>query len=306
MHISNTIKLKISTKARWAKLTPYFIKWIVKTPKIWWINFRYGNQIKTKKTNLFWYNKTLNFGDWIGPYLFEKITKKQPTYKVSSNKDSHSVYHTVGSIINLTKRNSIVWGSGIMDSKTFFIKPHKTYAVRGPLTRKRFLEMGYECPEIYGDPALLMPVFFNPKPKKTHEVGIIPHNNDLDKIISLYKNQPSIKIISVLDSVENVITNILSCEHLISSSLHGIILGNAYKIPAAWVHFSLKLPGDDVKFYDYFLSVKMNNISKPIDLRNSKALSTKELINLIKGFPQPSSYPLIDEEALLRACPFNP
>ena len=53
-----------------------------------------------------------------------------------------SVTSSVGSIVNLTQRNSILWGSGIMDKQTFFVKPHKTCAVRGPLTRKRFLKWG--------------------------------------------------------------------------------------------------------------------------------------------------------------------
>ncbi len=300
----NNIQLKSTTKSGLAKNTPYFIKKLLKMPKIRKINKAFGNEVTENSNNLFWYNRTLNFGDWIGPYLFEKIAQKKPNYKVPNNEDKESTTLSVGSIINLTKRNAVIWGSGIMDKQTFFVKPFKTLAVRGPLTRKRFLEMGYDCPEVYGDPALLMPRFFNPEIEQTHEVGIIPHNIDLERISNLYTNTPGVKVISVLDDVENVIKHMLSCKNIVSSSLHGIILGNAYKIPSAWVHFSLNLPGDDVKFFDYFLSVGMNNVNGPIDLKNEKALSIDGLQKLTKEFPQPQKHPLIDEEALLKACPF--
>lgn len=301
---SKNIKLKATTKSSLAKSTPYFIKRLLRMPKIKKANAQFGHNVTFNQNNLFWYNRTLNFGDWIGPYLFEKINGSSPIYKEPKNEDIESVTLSVGSIINLTKRNAIIWGSGIMDKQTFFLKPHKTLAVRGPLTRKRFLEMGYDCPEVYGDPALLMPRYFNPEVEKTHEVGIIPHNIDLERITNLYKNVEGVKVISVLDSVENVISHMLSCKHIVSSSLHGVILGNVYKIPTAWVHFSLNLPGDDVKFYDYFLSIGMSDISGPIDLREASQLSNKELTDLPNKFPQPKNYPLIDEEALLKACPF--
>lgn len=304
MKNSKNIHFKTTPKSFLARKTPYFIKKVFRMIKINRINKIHGGNIKECKANLFWYNRTQNFGDWIGPYLYEKITGVKPVYKVPKNEHIESVTSSVGSIVNLTQRNSILWGSGIMDKQTFFVKPHKTCAVRGPLTRKRFLEMGYECPEIYGDPALLMPNYFNPFVEKTHTVGIIPHNVDLEEVTATYQNIEGIKVISVLDSVENVIREILSCKMILSSSLHGVILGHAYKIPTAWVHFSLKLPGDDVKFFDYFLSIKMNEIEGPIDLKSSKALSVEKTEEIINKFPQPNSYPLIDEDLLLNACPF--
>ncbi len=54
-------------------------------------------------------------------------------------------------------------------------------AVRGPLTRQFLMDMGIDCPKIYGDPALLLPKLF-PEFKKsenpTKEYIIIPHHSD--------------------------------------------------------------------------------------------------------------------------------
>jgi hypothetical protein len=47
-----------------------------------------------------------------------------------------------------------------------------------------------------------------------------------------------------------------------SSSLHGLVLANAYGIGAVWLKCYDTLGGDDTKFLDYFASVKLN--MKPI------------------------------------------
>ena len=46
-----------------------------------------------------------------------------------------------------------------------------------------------------------MPNYFNPVVEKTHNVGIIPHNVDLE-VTATYENIEGIKIISVLDSIK--------------------------------------------------------------------------------------------------------
>ena len=74
-----------------------------------------------------------------------------------------------------TKPNSIIWGTGCIDKGMIGEKPSKVYAVRGPLTREELLKKGIECPEVYGDPALLYPMIYNPKVEKKYKWGIIPH-----------------------------------------------------------------------------------------------------------------------------------
>lgn len=67
----------------------------------------------------------------------------------------------------LCRKNTEVWGAGIIDgTKKLRYKPKKVYAVRGPLTRKVLLAQGVKCPEIYGDPALLVAKYYQPKIEK--------------------------------------------------------------------------------------------------------------------------------------------
>ena len=89
----------------------------------------------------------------------------------------------IGSIIeSLANKESIIWGSGAMygGEKVLYEKPKKVLAVRGPLTRKYLLSQGVDCPEVYGDPALLLPKIYNPLIEKKYKLGVIPHNIDFE------------------------------------------------------------------------------------------------------------------------------
>lgn len=222
-------------------------------------------------------NGNLNFGDQIGPYLFKKITKKEIIYSTPQNVTKYTTYVTVGSIMNVVKKNSIIWGTGIMHKNDIFYKPFKVLAVRGPLTRKRFIELGYECPEVYGDPGLLLPFFYQKSISKKYKLGIAPHFVDLNLFIKF--SMKDILIIDVRRQVEKVIDDICKCEFILSSSLHGCIVSHAYNIPCVWIKLSNNILGDDTKFYDYFYSLNITNI-KPIDLRYRK-ISELNFFNFI-------------------------
>ena len=174
----------------------------------------------------------------------------------------------IGSILDRATSNSIIWGSGFISKQSVLLeKPKKIYAVRGPKTREKLIGFGIDCPEIYGDPALLMPYVYQPKKTidKKYKVGIIPHIVDKDIAwLKQFSSSDDIKIIDVQNpNPFKVIDSILECEKVISSSLHGIIVSDAYNIPSIWVKFSNNLQGGSFKFIDYFLSVK-RQVKEPL------------------------------------------
>jgi hypothetical protein len=162
-------------------------------------------------------------------------------------------YICVGSIAKLARQGITVLGSGTMTSGAKLDPTAKWRWVRGPRTRDLVIKNGGECPEIYGDPALLLPRIVPPAAEKKHQLGIVPHYVDYDFAKQQFPNQPVINLLNA--DVCEVIKQITSCEKIISSSLHGIIAAHAYGIPAAWVKFSNKLSGDDTKFHDHHESV---------------------------------------------------
>jgi len=158
-----------------------------------------------------------------------------------------------GSIVRFATGRHTVWGSGAMRA-TDQPSPRARYlAVRGPLTRKVVLAAGGECPEVYGDPALLLAGFVTCDVPKVHDLGIVPHYVDHG---AMTRAHPRERVIDVLraDPLE-VVREIRECRSVVSSSLHGIIVAHAFGIPAAWVRWSDRLSGDGIKFRDYAASV---------------------------------------------------
>lgn len=197
----------------------------------------------------------------ISKILFHKVSFKQiSTFPEWNTIFGRKIIFGIGSIIGYyTTTNIIVWGSGII-SKNDIVSDADFRAVRGKYTQNRILELGYRSDAVFGDPAMLLPLVYKPKVKIKYSLGIIPHYIHYDSLINKYENN-NIKIINLLDPIEQVIDNICSCEFTISTSLHGIIVSHCYGIKSLWVNFSelssMILTGDNIKFYDYYSSVDL-------------------------------------------------
>ena len=223
-------------------------------------------------------NSDNNFGDLLIQYFLNKFCDKDTFEFDFSNKKTKII--SCGSIMSLCNKETIVWGSGISDMKKN-INKGIIKSVRGPLTRKRLLEIGCYCPPIYGEPGLLLPLYYNPVIKKKYRLGIIPGYTNYDVVSEMYNGEEGIKVIKIINkNIEIVINDILSCEKTISSSLYGLIVSDAYNIPNKWVKFNDKNNEDNTKYYDYFKSVKRVNIDY-IDCSNNKKIP-QNTYNIIK------------------------
>ena len=256
------------------------------------------NQKDTIKIH--WYDGEKNFGDILNPILIESITGKK-VLNISSNCYNKEHLFVIGSILEEVTNNSLVWGSGfIKETSILKEKPKKVYAVRGPKTREKLIKLGIDCPEIYGDPALLMPLIYKPvNATKKYKIGIIPHIVDRDNIwLKQFENNSDINIINLQNSKPlEVIDQILTCEKIISSSLHGIIISDAYKIPSLWIKFSDKITGGNFKFLDYFLSVQRND---------TKAITIDKKISMDYVLKQFKPYNInIDLNKLIESSPYE-
>jgi pyruvyltransferase len=227
------------------------------------ITFIFNDLLFPDNLNLDYVSKLNNFGDILSPIILENISGKKVN-RIRSSYFNKKHYLGIGSILDRATNHSVVWGSGFISEKSTFIsKPNKILAVRGKLTREILINNGVDCPEIYGDPALLLPRYYKPKITKNYKLGIMPHyidksNDNLKK----FKNDNEILIIDIQNSNPlNVIDLMLSCERIVTSSLHGIILSDAYKIPNLWVSFSNNIIGGNFKYHDYFSSVNRTKIN---------------------------------------------
>lgn len=199
-----------------------------------------------------------NFGDSLFPLIAERIADH--SFRTVSRYYPFPKLLAGGSIINDFARNGdSVWGAGMHHADGMKAKRLHIHAVRGPVTRKTIKKLlGISCSEIYGDPAILTPHLFpewQPMPVKGR-IGLIPHFKNRKK----YRHLPSyIKLILPTRMPHQVIPEILKCELIISGSLHGLIIAEAYGIPARWLPDGSGEP--ELKYHDYYEST--NRIPHP-------------------------------------------
>jgi hypothetical protein len=309
------------------KVKPWSEK-ISKLPKMKLIYDLWHKNKKMIKNDmeLYWYRGDVyNFGDEITPWLFKKMFNYSQDNPTNIKTSKNTVLLAVGSIMRLSCNKTEVWGSGIrnVDQKNF-TSSKKYYAVRGLFTRSQLLNLGYDCPEVYGDPGLLLPKYYFPQKEKKYKLGIIPHIVDYEICKTIFDGHKNIKIINLeTNNIEEVVNEILECEYTLSSSLHGIITSVAYNIPTRWLKLSNKINGDNVKFYDFFSSLDHNvfnsfdfkNMNSPINKFNPIKIEdnqiidgeTKRMLNVNNLCISTHNYSLndFDEKKLLESCPFK-
>lgn len=252
-----------------------------------------------------------NWGDDINFYFLREIIKRPILMynRISlANRLKLKNYLVIGSTIDMIcKKNTEVWGAGIInDNKPLRIKPRKVHAVRGPLTRKKLLEQGVECPEVYGDPALLISHHYTPNVSKKYRFGFIPHRSNLESVDDFKfddvplsdRNDVLVIDLSKYDRWTDIVDQICSCENILSASLHGLILAETYAIPNLWVEFGKPLIGGHFKFHDFFLSMGIDR-KAPYVIKDYN-LAIKDVQKGLSSWQQ--GY--IDLQPLINSVPF--
>jgi pyruvyltransferase len=230
---------------------------------------------------------TKNYGDAISVLVIEKIFKIKVEHSVLSNTypvDDHVI--SMGSIMDYVTSDSIIWGTGYIEESSYLgrkyllsgVKPKMIHAVRGKLTRNKLISEGVDCPEVYGDPALLLPLIYSLENKIKYKYGLIPHYVDVNH--NLIKEIPDVSLINIMTGhfPYLLLDKISEVEIVISSSLHGLIVAVAYGKPCIWVKFSNRIVGGEFKFLDFFSALDYDATYMCLDLTNSTELS-EEILN---------------------------
>ncbi|GGY06641.1 hypothetical protein GCM10007160_37760 [Litchfieldella qijiaojingensis] len=214
-----------------------------------------------------------NVGDQLNAYLIRKMFGKK-IYKAKTNKLPHVRF--VGSVLGSASWQSYIYGGGSIDGKKPLhkIDKKKIYALRGKktlkLVREHCQDDSFDVP--LGDPGLILPLYYSINVKKEKKVGLVPHFVDKNNaIIQWFRGDSRVLIIDVGSEVEDFVDKLLSCDFVLSSSLHGLILSDAYAIPNKRLIFSSKVLGGDFKFEDYY-SVTSSPEEKGLTIYNEEDL----------------------------------
>lgn len=236
-----------------------------------------------------------NFGD----ILSEKIVERIVGHRIATTLNKSLLTEcekrkllALGSIVHMAEDNDVIWCSGIngkhpdrTDKKFYRFTQLDVRAVRGPLTRQFLMGMGIACPEVYGDPALLLPKLF-PEFRKaenpSREYIVIPHYSDEH----LFLNHPN--MVSVKEDWDEVIRQVLDSKFVIATSLHGIIVAEAFGIPTRYLKVSDAEP--IFKYADYYYGTNRYNFKYATTIKEAlqmggELLPECDLDRLLESFP---------------------
>ncbi|WP_169332247.1 polysaccharide pyruvyl transferase family protein [Henriciella marina] len=182
-------------------------------------------------------------------------------------------YLIIGSIAQHANKNSVLLGAG-------FIEPNNTEdtptfgtvkVVRGEITRE-VVRNKRENPRddiLLGDPGLLISkVYGDVERSSEFEFGLVLHVSEADSELEEIAQKMGGKLIRVSQSPKDFAREISRCKRILSSSLHGIIFSDAFKIPNARIKLTNRVVGADYKFSDYYSTTNRPS-DDFVDFRNS-------------------------------------
>lgn len=245
-----------------------------------------------------------NWGDDLNYFFLKEISIK-PIILTSETifaKYFCENYLVIGSTITMfCNKNTVIWGAGLLNEDIFHNIVFKNIrAVRGPLTQKILADAGGKCPTCYGDPALLLPLHYNAtKNEKEYDIGIVPHYADI-AIVKQLKNMMNAHVILTrgYENWHDFIDEILKCKCVVSSSLHGLIVAEAYGIPSLWIEIDKGESRNYFKYQDFYKSIGKSHIDKPVIV--DEIMTINKLIALCSKW-EPG---MINIDKLISSCPF--
>lgn len=195
----------------------------------------------------------------------------------------------IGSIMHLAAAGDVVWGSG----RNGRVAEHHHHtadldvrAVRGPLTRNWLLERGSECPAVFGDPALLLPLLradlAELSQRKRYPVTYLSHIDD-----PIRPRRHRLHTLSPRGDVESILRDLVQSDLVIATSLHAVIVAEAFGVPARSI---VNTSEPEFKFADYYLATgrpgyrRASSIGEALELGGESAPDI-DLQPLIDAFP---------------------
>lgn len=231
------------------------------------------------------YSHINNLGDSLAPIVVQWMLEREGI-PVDRNVGQTRHFVTIGSIVYRGVYDATIWGAGILNQNSAKIllaqrglRKLDVRAVRGPRTRDALVQAGFTCPEVYGDPAILLPYIYpNETLNRGNRIGLILHHATALKGEEYNKE---FKCISMLTTdYKQFLYDLTECRVVISSSLHGIILAESYGIPAIYLWEDGPVGEQGVKFSDWYESTGRNGIEACTSIEQALEADPPELPSL--------------------------
>lgn len=245
-----------------------------------------------------------NFGDYLSPLLVEMLACKPVVYAPVHKADMMAI----GSILPRERkarrfflpRRLHIWGTGTNAPGLSFSPRHHYHALRGVHSRDQVL--GLRHAPVLGDPGLLAAHWWEgrPRPEKRYRIGLIPHYVDRENShVQAAARLPGVHLIDVFWPVEEVLRAVQACDFVFSSSMHGLIVADAFAVPNRRIRVSSGLISD-FKFLDYYSAFALTE-PEPLPGLLLDQLAVTDPADLVGEYHRPGLAEL--QAGLLRAFP---
>lgn len=227
----------------------------------------------------YWQEKFgINFGDYLSLKLVERMVNGPVLVYPKDFSLKERKLLAIGSILTFARNGDVIWGAGAngkwLDLKYYKFSTLDVRAVRGPLTRDFLMHnFSIPCPEIYGDPALLVPYLFpefKRKENPAYDYIIIPHYSEQQ----LFPKDRYVQVVYPTEPWDTVIEKILDSKFVIASSLHGIVVAEAFGIPARLLRVTANEPL--FKYEDYYLGTNRPDFQVAHSVEEALAMGGEE------------------------------
>lgn len=194
---------------------------------------------------------TINFGDYLSLVVVEQQLRRSG-HTLADETSRQARMFAIGSVLHYARDGDVIWGSGIngrpgQNDLNRRVQTLDIRAVRGPRTQEILRRRGLSVPDLFGDPALLLPRLFPDRfqRRRLRPWIFVPNLHDLHMI-----DHDAANVVSPLGSWNRRIEAILEADLVLASSLHGLIVAEAYGVPTRYVRLS---DGEaEFKYRDYY------------------------------------------------------
>lgn len=259
--------------------------------------FRYETIITNNLIHIF-YEKDGNIGNMMSYYLFEKGTGFIHT--LSNINENHFL---ITSIMNENSIHSIVWGSGLKNETDPFYFSN-VYCVNGPHTKKIIESNTQFKVNYYGNPILLMSLFYKSEITKTKfDLAIVVNNYTYKQYQQLQTENVHIinsrSDFTSYHKIELFIDMLHNYKVIFTNVRDVVILCHSYNIPV--VYFNDNSFDTDFMIKDYFDGVY--ELNKPC-ITNYKQINLIKYSKTITNVYKPPLFIKERQMDLIKSCPF--
>ena len=219
------------------------------------------------------FSSGFNGGDFFAVFIAPIVSGRAVSFRHEDKGNKNSIC-VVGSILGWGIR--YMWGPGLLyENKKLLPTDGKgttevVFATRGP---RSFEDYSSTAPKgsllykVYGDSGSLLSWFYQPHDQsKKYPLCVLPHHIDWDSRAPFLTRMgewwdgPEPKRIDIMQPLFKIADEIVQCEFILSSSLHGIIFSDSYGVPNAHMKYKNLVHGEHYKFNDYYDSVGREHV----------------------------------------------